>query len=505
MSFLSTALLPLLCSFSLIGSAFWHLKPNPFNRSSFPPDFVFGAATSAYQIEGAANEDGRGPSIWDTFSQKNADKIKDGSNGSVAADSYHLYKEDVRAIKQLGANAYRFSISWSRILPNGKISGGINKEGVEYYNNLLDELKFNGIEPYVTIFHWDAPQALEDEYGGFRGPQIVRDFRNYAQVCFDMFGDKVKHWITLNEPRSFSRDSYSRGIYAPGRCSPWEEGKCSMGNSGTEPYIVGHHQLLAHAATVKLYRNKYQAKQKGEIGITLNSDWIVPYSNIKSDHDAAARGIEFMLGWFMDPIVHGDYPASMRTLVQDRLPEFTEEQSKMLKGSFDFLGLNYYTGNYAKNLTEKKYPVSYETDANILFTAYRDGISIGPQAASTWLFVYPEGLKELLLYIKNKYNNPIIYITENGVDEANDLNLTLDNALKDGVRIDYLRRHLESVQTAIREGVNVKGYFAWSLIDNFEWASGYSVRFGLYYVNFKSLERFPKNSAIWFQKFLQGK
>ncbi|KAJ1424425.1 Glycosyl hydrolases family 1, N-terminal conserved site, partial [Sesbania bispinosa] len=266
------------------------------NRSSFPAGFIFGTASSAYQYEGAAKEGGRGPSIWDTFTHRYPEKIQDRSSGDVAVDEYHHYKEDVRIMKYMNLDAYRFSISWSRVLPKGKLNGGINQEGVKYYNNLINELLANGIKPFVTLFHWDLPQALEDEYGGFLSPHIINDFQDYAELCFKEFGDRVKYWITLNEPYSFSNGGYSIGILAPGRCSKWLNPNCTGGDSGKEPYLVSHHQLLAHASAVQVYKKKYQASQKGVIGITLVSNWFVPFSDSKFDQDATRRAIEFMLG-----------------------------------------------------------------------------------------------------------------------------------------------------------------------------------------------------------------
>ncbi|GLT57776.1 hypothetical protein SLA2020_307250 [Shorea laevis] len=475
------------------------------SRNSFPDGFIFGTASSAYQYEGAANEGGRGPSIWDTFTHQYPEKITDGSNGDVAVDSYHRYKEDVRIMKEMGLDAYRFSISWSRVLPKGKLSGGVNKEGIKYYNNLINELLANGIQPFVTIFHWDIPQALEDEYGGFLSPKIVDDFRDYAEVCFREFGDRVKHWITLNEPWTFSYGGYATGSLAPGRCSNWQKLNCTGGDSGTEPYLVTHHQLLAHAASVNLYRLKYQKDQKGIIGITLVSYWMVPLWNTTQDKNAAERALDFMFGWFMEPITKGCYPKTMESLVGKRLPKFSEEEATMLKGSIDFLGLNYYTANYAANAPKlNNGKPSYLTDSLVNLTTERNGIPIGPQAASSWLYVYPRGIKDLLLYTKRKYNNPVIYITENGVDEVNNSTLPLEEALVDNDRIYYYQQHLSFLQSAIQDGVNVKGYFAWSLLDNFEWSSGYTVRFGINFVDYKDgLKRYPKLSARWFKNFLK--
>ncbi|KAJ1424428.1 Glycoside hydrolase family 1 [Sesbania bispinosa] len=339
-------------------------------------------------------------------------------------------------MKYMNLDAYRFSISWSRILPKGRLSGGINQEGIRYYNNLIDELIANGLQLFVTLFHWDLPQALEDEYGGFLSPRIVNDFRDYAELCFKEFGDRVKHWITLNEPSTFSTGGYVIGMFPPGRCSNWQNLNCTDGDSGTEPYIVSHHLLLAHAAAVQVYKTKYQVplllksqniSQKGWIGITLHSYW------------------------FMGPLTTGDYPQSMRSLVGQRLPKFSKEQARQLKGSFDFIGLNYYTSRYASNAPNLSKAIPcYITDSLANVTTERKGIPIGPKAASDWFYVYPRGFEKLLLYIKEKYNNPLIYITENGIDEFNDPTLSLDEALVDNYRIDYYYHHLSHLQSAIR-------------------------------------------------------
>uniref|UniRef100_A0A453RFI3 Uncharacterized protein n=2 Tax=Aegilops tauschii subsp. strangulata TaxID=200361 RepID=A0A453RFI3_AEGTS len=339
-------------------------NPGKIGRSQFPRDFLFGTASSAYQYEGAVREGGRGPSIWDAFTHNHPEKIANGSNGDVAIDSYHRYKDDVNIMKDLGFNAYRFSLSWSRILPSGKLSGGVNMEGINYYNNLIDKLISEGIEPFVTLFHWDSPQVLEQQYGGFLSQLIVEDFKDYASICFREFGDRVKYWITFNEPWSFSIGGYSSGTYAPGRCSSSAKPGCSMGDSGREPYIVAHNQLLAHAAAVQVYRDKYQIEQKGKISITIVSNWIIPYSNSKEDKDASKRALDFMYGWFMDPLTKGHYPLSMKTLVGNRLPKFTKEQARAVKGSFDFIGLNYYSARYARNTKHKSNTKeSYSTDS----------------------------------------------------------------------------------------------------------------------------------------------
>ncbi|KAF3449150.1 hypothetical protein FNV43_RR09878 [Rhamnella rubrinervis] len=354
------------------------------NRSSFPAGFIFGTASSAYQYEGAVREGGRGPSIWDTYSHQHPEKIKDGSNGDVAIDSYHRWKS-----------------KW-----------GVNKEGINYYNNLINELIANGLKPFVTLFHWDLPQALEDEYGGFLSPHIVYLFREFAEVCYKEFGDRVKHWITFNEPLAYAFGGYASGMFPPGRCSSWQQLNCSAGDSGTEPYIATHHMLLAHAAAVELYKIKYQASQKGSIGITLVSP-----------------------------------------------------------------GLCHIRRQNTTEMLQCEHLIS-------ILDAERNGIPIGPKVSAKLTFI-SKGIRDLLLYIKTKYHNPLIYITENGVDEFNDPKLSLEEALVDNQRIDYHYRHLYYLRRAIKDGANVKGYFAWSLLDNFEWTSGYTVRFGINYVDYK--------------------
>ncbi|GAB4832675.1 hypothetical protein Ancab_006692 [Ancistrocladus abbreviatus] len=268
----------------------------PLHRHLFPPDFIFGASSSAYQYEGAAYEDGRGMSIWDKFTKDFPEKIADHSDGSVAVDFYHRYKEDIQLMKEMGLDSFRFSISWPRILPTGKISGGVNAAGVQFYNNLIDELIANGIKPTVTLYHWDLPQALQQEYCGFLSPLIVENFKNYADLCFELFGDRVKIWTTLNEPNLSTWFGYDLGTLAPGRCSNYE-GTCPTGNSATEPYIVAHHLLLCHAAAVDIYRKKHQASQKGKIGLVLATDWYMPYDHRFSSHSATTRTNAFHMGW----------------------------------------------------------------------------------------------------------------------------------------------------------------------------------------------------------------
>ncbi|KAH9329022.1 hypothetical protein KI387_001130, partial [Taxus chinensis] len=269
------------------------LKEDNFSRADFPREFIFGAGTSAYQVEGAVADDGRKPCIWDTYTHSG--KMLDGSTGDISADQYHHYKEDVRLMFKMGLDAYRFSISWSRLIPDGK--GAINPKGLEYYNNLINELILHGIEPHVTLYHFDLPQSLEDAYGGWIDPQIIEDFRAFAEVCFREFGDRVKYWTTFNEPNAFPSLSYDSGWWPPQRCSyPFGLHNCSAGDSTVEPYIVAHHILLSHAETVKLYREKFQAKQKGFMSIVILMMWIMPLTNSSKDIAATQRTFDFQNG-----------------------------------------------------------------------------------------------------------------------------------------------------------------------------------------------------------------
>ncbi|PIN19192.1 Beta-glucosidase, lactase phlorizinhydrolase [Handroanthus impetiginosus] len=501
-------------------------------RDDFAKDFIFGSAGAAYQFEGAAQEDGRGPSIWDAWTINQPSNIADHSNGNVAIDHYHKYKDDVKLMKRTGLAAYRFSISWPRILPGGRLSGGINQEGINFYNNLIDTLLAEGIEPYVTLFHWDLPLVLQQEYGGFLSENIVKDYCEYVELCFWEFGDRVKHWITFNEPYPFCVYGYVTGTFPPGRGSSSTDNNgaicrqkgsgvpraCVEGNPGTEPYLAGHHLLLAHAYAVDLYRREFQngtefilklqPYQGGNIGITEVSHFFEPLNDTQDDRNAASRALDFMLGWFLAPLATGDYPQSMRNAAGDRLPKFTQEQAKLIKDSYDFLGLNYYTTYYATYTPRPSdQPPSFSTDQELTTSTERNNVAIGPTVGSDWLAIVPRGIYNLLVYVKEKYNVRLIYITENGMNEVNDTNLTISESRKDQIRIKYHQDHLHFLKLAIKNGVNVKAYFIWSFADNFEWADGFTLRFGIFYTSFRDgrLTRYPKSSAIWWTRFLNNK
>ncbi|KAL6842246.1 hypothetical protein ACP4OV_027894 [Aristida adscensionis] len=473
-------------------------------RSTFPKGFVFGTAASAYQYEGAVKEDGRGQTIWDKFAHTFG-KINDFSNADVAVDHYHRYEEDIQLMADMGMDAYRFSIAWSRIFPNG--SGEVNQAGIDHYNNVINALIAKGIEPYVTLYHWDLPQALEDKYTGWLNRQIINDYAVYAETCFKAFGDRVKHWITFNEPHTVTVQGYDSGLHAPGRCSVLLHLYCKKGNSGTEPYIVAHNIILAHATVSDIYRKKYKAEQNGQLGIAFDVIWYEPMSNSTADVEAAKRAQEFQLGWFADPFFFGDYPAVMRSRVGTRLPMFTTQEAALVKGSLDFVGINHYTTFYAKDDDSSligKLLNDTLADTGTISLPFRNGKPIADKANSIWLYIVPTSMRTLMNYVKDRYNTPPVYITENGMDDSNSPFISLKKALKDDKRIKYHNDYLTNLAASISEdGCDVRGYFAWSLLDNWEWAAGYTSRFGLYFVDYRDkLKRYPKNSVQWFKNLL---
>jgi len=470
------------------------------NLKAFPPDFLWGTATASYQVEGAVNVSGRGLSIWDTFSHIPG-KIDNNDNGDVADNHYFLYKSDIQLMKKIGFKAFRISLSWSRIFPTGLPP--VNQAGIDHYNDVINELVANGITPLVTLYHWDLPQGLEDLGGWLNRSLIVEAFNIYADTCFKNFGDRVKYWLTINEPMSVTLIGYDSGVNAPGRCS--DRTRCPQGNSATEPYIVTHNMLLSHAVAVQTYRSKYQLIQGGKIGITLNIDWSVPFNNTPEDHAAAERHLVFQTGWFGDPVYFGDYPDIMKHLVGNRLPTFTEGEKLLLRGSHDFFGLNHYTSVYAQNDPNPPKNQGWGADQAAKITQVRNGVPIGIPADSPWLYVVPSGMREILHWVARRYENDDIYITENGCDVPNESALPLDQALNDTFRINYYNGYIAEMSRAIDEGVKVKAYFAWSLMDNFEWANGYAKRFGIHYVDYKNnLTRYPKNSAVWFGNLIKS-
>ncbi|PIA30702.1 hypothetical protein AQUCO_05400064v1 [Aquilegia coerulea] len=488
----------LLCLF-LPCVAFCHEE---INRSQFPEGFLFGAATSSYQIEGAVFEDGRGPNNWDVFSHIQGN-IQDGHTAEVADNHYHYWKDDIELLHSLGVNAYRFSISWSRVLPRGRF-GEINSNGLMFYDKLIDSLLLKGIEPFVTLCHHEIPQELEERYKSWLSPLIQDDFAYFAEVCFKSFGDRVKYWVTINEPMLFIKFAYSMGIYPPGRCSaPF--GNCSSGNSDTEPLIAIHNMILSHTKATEIYRKYYQPKQGGYIGVVVNAIMFEPYSNDEIGRDAAKRAFAFNLAWFLDPLIHGDYPAEMRHYLGGNLPSFSTEELNMIKdGLVDFIGVNHYSSFFAKDCIHspcnpwESHPIS----GYVNLTGERDGILIGEKTAMPLSYVVPNGMEKIIGYLKVRYNNKPMFVTENGYPEGDVPIERVNELLHDTKRVEYHKGYLASLARAIKDGADVRGYFVWALMDNFEWTSGYSLRFGLHYVDFQTLKRTPKLSAKWYRNFL---
>ncbi|BES89247.1 glycoside hydrolases [Nesidiocoris tenuis] len=458
----------------------------------FPKGFIFGAATAAYQIEGAWNVDGKGPSIWDNITHTRPDFSKGNANGDVAADSYHKYKEDVSLMKYMGLKMYRFSISWSRILPNGR-TNDINQAGLDYYTNLIDELLANDIEPMVTIYHWDLPQALQD-IGGWLNPDIADIFADYADLVFRTYGSKVKWWVTLNEAY-MAATGYGSDGFAPALTNL----------HGVGEYLAGHNMLRAHGKAYRLYKAKY-SHFGGKVSMAFAGWFCVPWSDSLADREASERCHEFTYGWFSHPIYIGDYPPSMRVAINknsqlegrntSRLPYFTAEEIREIKGSSDFYGLNHYTISLAKDgPSSNALTPSLEYDMRTTMGA---DPSWTPSAAS-WLKVVPQSLRLHVQTVKTKYNNPEIVITENGY--ADDGSRPTD----DPERIKYLESYMAELRRGIYEdGCNVTAHLTWSLLDNFEWRDGYTVKFGLVSVDFASPNRTRslKRSGYWLKDYV---
>jgi len=404
-------------------------------------------------------------SIWDTFCQKDPKKCS-GDNGNEACDHYNRVVPDISLMKAVGINSYRMSLSWSRFFPSGR--GTLNKLAVDHYDKEITALSDAGIRPYVTLYHWDLPQWLEDQ-GGWLNASTIDAFVEYANTTFRLFGDRVKNWATFNEPLSITWLGYGIGLHAPGRCS--DRRICTQGDSSIEPYVVGHNILLSHANAAKVYKDSYQKSQNGRIGFVVNSDWAKPLNESDPhDQEAAQRWVEFSCGWFADPIMKGDYPASMKQLVGARLPAFTAEQQNLLKTSVDVFFLNHYTSVYATMATNQTLHEGWEHDTGVFTLRTRGNTPIGPPADSPWLYVVPDGIRSLLKWVRDRYGNPEIVITENGVDVPDENKLTLEQALNDTFRIEYYSGYLQEISKAIKEDkVVVTGYFAWSLMDNFEW------------------------------------
>jgi beta-glucosidase len=444
---------------------------------SFPENFIWGAATASYQIEGGWEEAGKGESTWDRFTHTPG-KIFENHTGDVACDHYHHWKEDVALMKQLGLKAYRFSIGWPRILPTGR--GKVNEPGIDFYSQLVDELLKAGITPFVTLNHWDIPQALETE-GGWAVRSTAEAFVEYTDVISRALGDRVKHWITHNEPAVVAWLGYSMGLHAP----------------GLEDYALGirasHNLLLSHGWAVPVIRRNSPA---AEVGITLNSSWIVPASNSAADRNAARYADGMRTRWFFDPLYGQNYPADMvadfaAMGVLPNGPDFVQPgDMQAIAVPTDFIGLNYYSRNI----------IRAEVPGNDPQTVFPKEKTPENFTDVDWE-IYPDGLFGLLSRVYFNYQPVKIYITENGASYADGPDA--NGRVADIHRLNYLKRHFAAAQRAIQAGIPLAGYFVWSLMDNFEWAKGYEKRFGIVWVDYQTQQRLPKDSALWYKGVIE--
>ncbi|XP_028026026.1 myrosinase 1-like [Bombyx mandarina] len=464
---------------------------------SFPEDFIFGVSTAAFQIEGAWNEGGKGESIWDTYVHEHPEYTPDKSNGDIAADSYHKFKEDVQLIKALGVKYYRLSISWPRLLPNGT-SNNISTDGARYYRNLFEELLKANITPIVTLFHWDMPTPFMD-LGGWSNPVIVDYFVDYARVAFNLYGDIIKTWTTINEPHQHCYQGYGADYFAP-----------AIKSHGVGEYLCAHYLILSHAKAYHLYEKEFKPHQKGKVGITLDAFMGIPKDPRNFEDVLAVRSyLQIHFDLYAHPIfsAEGDYPTFVRQRINNmslaqgfarsRLPYFTAEEVKIIRGSSDFFGLNHYT-TYLMSPSEMEFSwsiPSMDHDAQVRMEQDPHWEKPGTE----WLSVYPEGFRKLLNYVSDNYGREIpIIVTENGVGDK--------GQLKDYDRISYFNKYLYQLLLAIHEdNCNIIGYFAWTLMDDFEWSDGYLSKFGLYKVDFDSPERTrtPKLSVSSYRNIVQ--
>ncbi|MFE3459421.1 GH1 family beta-glucosidase [Nocardiopsis aegyptia] len=445
-----------------------------------PPGLLFGTATAAYQVEGAATEGGRGPSIWDTYS-RTPGRVARGESGDVACDHYHRYAEDVALMADLGVDLYRFSVSWPRVLPTG--SGPVNAEGLAFYDRLVDTVLEAGVEPALTLYHWDLPQALEDE-GGWRVRDTAYRFAEYARVVADRLGDRVHRWITLNEPFCSAFVGHAVGRHAPGT----REGRPAL--------AAAHHLLLAHGLAV----GELRAAGAAQVGITLNPDHLLPATDSEADRAAVERARTLHNRTWLDPILTGAYPDNER----ETWPGLADGSYRVegdldtIARPLDFVGINYYRPIMLRDAPHTEPDPALRTAADI---GTEQVPFEGVRHTTMGWPVVPHTFTDLLVDLERRYPGlPPLLITENG--SAEDDRPDADGRVHDADRVDYLRDHLAALAEAIEAGVDVRGYFVWSLLDNFEWAYGYDRRFGLVRVDYETLERHPKDSFRWYRDFL---
>ena len=434
----------------------------------FPDGFLWGAATAAHQIEGSPLADGAGPSIWTRFAHTPGMTLN-GDTGDVACDHYRRWKQDVALMRELGLKAYRFSVSWSRIHPEG--TGRVNPAGLDFYSRLVDELLENGIEPLVTLFHWDLPAALDDR-GGWLNRDCADWFADYGTTLYRALDGRVKKWATLNEPWVVTDGGYLHGALAPGHRSRYEAP------------IAAHNLMRAHGAAVQAYR----AEGAHEMGLVVNIEPKYPASDSAEDAAAVRRAHAYMNEQFLHPALLGRYPDELKDIFGDAWPEWPAEDFALIRQPLDFVGINYYTRSVTA--AGDSYPQRTAVVRQPLGTYTETG----------WE-VFPQGLTDLLLWFKDTYGDLPVYITENGAAFF-DPPVAEGGRVRDPLRTDYLRKHLSAIHDAIAAGVDVRGYMAWSLLDNLEWSLGYSKRFGIVHVNYGTQERTPKDSARWYSKVI---
>lgn len=442
-------------------------------KLDFPKEFLFGAATAAYQIEGGRGEDGKGDSIWDKFCEIPG-KVDRGETGDVACDHYHRMKEDVALMKEMHLESYRFSVAWTRIFPEG--TGKLNEKGLKFYSDLIDELLKNGIKPLLTVYHWDLPQALQEK-GGWLNPESVNWYADYAETLFRAYGDRVKDFLTFNEPFVFTDFGYVTGSFPPGIKGDYRS-----------KILAGHHVLMAHGEAVRRFR---KIVKDGRIGITLDYAYNVSATDKKEDIEAAARANEFWAGWYFEPVVFGHYPKIARKWFEEhnQMPEIGKDDEKLIFEKIDFLGINHYFSNYV--VAEKSNDREGTKPADKSF----------PQTDMGWN-ITEDGFYQMLKYFQSVLKVPLL-ITENGIS-LNDI-VSVEGKIEDHNRIDYMKRYLSALSRAIGEGLDCRGYYYWSLLDNMEWAAGYKPRFGLVYVDYKTQARTLKRSAEWYRNLIDGK
>lgn len=439
---------------------------------TFPEHFLWGSATASYQVEGAVHEDGRGTTIWDTFSHISG-KTHNGDTGDVADDFYHLYSHDIQLMKEMGLKSFRFSVAWSRIFPNG--TGAVNAKGLDFYQRLVDALLEAGIQPFCTLYHWDLPQTLQDK-GGWESRDTVKAFADYAGYTAGKLSDKVTHFMTMNEMRSFVELGYKTGVHAPG-----------LRLDAKRVAQLNHYVVLAHGMAVQSIRA--QAKQGTKIGIADNIAATVPVYESREHVEAARKAIRELNASYLTVIEEGKYTELYLKRLGADAPQFTAEEMEIIRSPMDFVGLNVYTATYVRaDDSEKGYDVVRQP-------------SSFPHMASPWLTVGPEALYWGPKLVSEVWGVKDIFITENGA--SSDDVIAPDGHVYDTDRTMYLRNYLMQLQRAVREGVPVRGYFLWSLLDNYEWADGYEKRFGIVYVDFETQKRTPKLSAAFYKQLIR--